>query len=227
VHDTGPEVRGIWLGVSDSRRDSKPHIHHCKIERVGHTGIITESSGPYVHDNEVYDIRQHGTGYKFVPRGSADAALWENNLVNGTANAGMMIEGSSVDPPIEVRGHVSKNCGAENTTFGGFYLVNGAGNNNLNFHDCSFENCRRLGAMQYVTNSQFRNMTISGNNQWSLELNNSNLSFVNAGAVEMGQGNSGINVQGGGTQTMTRQVVDYDLVLVIAQILRMIGQGAA
>jgi hypothetical protein len=43
----------------------------------------------------------------------------------------------------------------------------------------------------------------------------------------MGQGNSGINVQGGGTQTMTRQVVDYDLVLVIAQILRMIGQGAA
>jgi hypothetical protein len=226
VHDTGPEVRGIWLGVSDSRRDSKPHIHHNRVERTGHSGIIAEANGPHFHDNEVYEVRQHGSAYKFIPRGPADAALFENNLAADTGNAGFMIEGSNVDPIIEVRGHVSKNCGADGTSFGGFYIVSGQGNANLNIHDCKFENCKRLGALQYVTNSQFRNMTISGNNQWSLELNNSNLTFENAGSVEMGQGNSGINVQGGATQQLTRPVVDFDLVLLIAQILRMIGKAS-
>jgi hypothetical protein len=42
----------------------------------------------------------------------------------------------------------------------------------------------------------------------------------------MGQGNSGINVQGGATQQLTRPVVDFDLVLLIAQILRMIGKAS-
>jgi hypothetical protein len=224
VHDTAPTVRGIWLGVGD-RRDSKPHIHHCKVERTGHTGIITEANGPYVHDNEVYDIPQHGTGYKFIPRGPADAAMWENNLVSGTGNAGFMMEGSTTDPPIEIRNHTFKNCGADNTTFGGFYLVNGQGNTNLNIHDCSFENCRRLGAMQYVTNSQFRNMTIkSSSDLWSLELNNANLMFQNAGKVEMGQGNSDINVQGApAPQQMQGPIVDYDKAVKIALLIRLIG----
>lgn len=197
VHDTGVGVRGIWFGVGN-RFDVRPHIHHCATRHTGHTGIVTESEGPHVHHNQVRDVYRDGTGFKFIARGQNVDALWDDNFVADTLSAGFMIEGSGVRPPkIYVRRWTANNCGAPGTTFGFLYVSNSQGVRNLELDGAILDNCRSIGAAQYLAEAVLRNVTVkNGSDLFHYELNCNNIRQSAAGRADIGQGVTNIWVNG-------------------------------
>lgn len=200
VHDTtGADgdsgVRGIWAGVGN-QFCTRPHIHHNKVERTGHTAIVTESEAPRVHDNAVRDALTQGTGYKFIPRGGSAEAFLDFNIAENTVGSALMIEGSeSVPVHIWVRNWTASNIGKDGTTFG-FLYVSGQPLRNISVADCQLVNCKRTCNLNNVSAAFFTGLRLSGTGAAALENNVHNVTFQNAGTVEIGRNVSDIWVDG-------------------------------
>lgn len=196
VSALGNGIRGIWFGVGD-RFDIRPHVHHNTVRDPGHTGIVTESSGPNVHNNSVYNSLRDGTAYKFIPRGDLVDAMFDDNLADGTANAGFMIEGSGILPKIFIRRFTANNCGQVGTTFGMLYISGSSGTANVEVSDCILNSCQRIAAMQYATGITLkRNVTTNTPAIVDLELNCTNIVLEQSGDVTIGNNCSNVWVNG-------------------------------
>jgi hypothetical protein len=200
VHDlTGVEggegVRGIWCGVGGCF-SIRPNIHDNTVRSPGHTGIITESSGPRVSSNRVEGVMIQGTGYKFIARGDDAEAVFDQNVVDRTVGAGFMIEGSGSFSKTIVRGWTASNVGKDGTSFGFLYVSGGSGTRNVEVSECRLTNCKRVSNLNYAYDFIFRDLTIDGPALVACENEAHGINLTNAGDVEIGHNVSNVWVDG-------------------------------
>ena len=187
-------VRGIWCGVNDSEYCVQPLIEGNVIENTGHTGISTESSGPIIRKNQVMSVSIQGTGYKFIPRGEPLQALFEENLVNGTHDSGIMIEGSNSQPQVIIQKFEAFNIGHSGSSFGFAYLNRAS---RVTLSDNLLHNCKRVANLNNCNQIDFLNNDVStGDSRVALESNNNTVYIDNSGTAELGSNNTNIYVNG-------------------------------
>lgn len=187
--DSAPQmaVRGLWIGVGNELT-SRAYIHDCVCSHTGHTGIVVEGNGPRVINNKVSATYGGGSGYKFVPRGDPDEAIWDNNIVDGTSNGGFMIEGSDSKPSkIWVRNWQASNVGRDGTTFAFLYVAGDAGTSNVQMSGCKLDNCKRVATLLYASNFAFSDLTVT-NGEPIIECYQDcdGVTLVNAGRATIG-----------------------------------------
>jgi hypothetical protein len=200
--DGGEGVRCIWAGVG-GEYETNITIKNNTCASPGHTGIVTEGSGPIGTGNIVINAITQGTGMKFIPSGPVADAVFENNTIDGTKDGGFQIDGSSVHPSrIDVRNNVFKNIGSIGSSFGALYLsgsgtLPSAGVQNVRFTGNQITNAKRLGNVNYGYDLLYQNNTVvSGSAVLELEDNASRVTVLNSGSVNIGTNISTVTVDG-------------------------------
>jgi hypothetical protein len=199
VHDTdginGMEgVRGIWAGVG-GEYETNITISGNTVATVGHSGIVSESSHPIVTNNTISGVNIQGTGLKFIGRGAAADAIWDNNSINGTARgAGFQMDGSAThNPNVYVRNNTFSNISTEvGANFGAFYLSGseGGGSYNVRFTGNILNSLKSIAGINNAHFILFQNNTIvtpTGccGNQVAMEFANDNITLLNSGDADI------------------------------------------
>jgi hypothetical protein len=195
VHDSGgvngqDGARGIWGGVGGEYETNIAIVGNT-VADTGHTGLVSESSGPTVTGNTVTNTIVQGTGMKFIPRGAVADAVWDNNTITGTVGAGIMIEPSAVHPAhIYVRGNTFNTIGDTGTTFGALYLSGASGAQNVTFSGNSITSAHAVANMNYASNILLQDNTITTpvgaeGGDVILETSNHDITVNNSGNVVM------------------------------------------
>lgn len=202
VHDTGGKdndsgVRGIWCGVG-GEYSIRPKIHNNTAMNTGHTGIVTESSGPIVINNTVANVLIQGTGYKYIARGAVADAILDSNTVDSCVGSGIMVEGSPVHPAhIYIRNWAASNVGAAGTSFGMVYISGSDGTKNVEVSGNTLTNCKRIANINYGYNLVFRDNVVTGGvNTIDLENEVHGVIVTRSGFVNVGSNVTNVVVDG-------------------------------
>jgi hypothetical protein len=169
VHDTGGDhtdasVRGIWCGVGDSRPCTNPTIEYNTTDNTGHTGIVSESSGPNVQFNTCTRAQSQGTGMKFIQRGAGALATWSNNTIDGTYSGGIMLESADNSGYTNVDGNTFRNIGATGTSFSALYFGGGQSlySRHVRFRNNNVQNSKSVVNTNFVSDLLVDNTTVTG-----------------------------------------------------------------
>jgi hypothetical protein len=180
-------VRGIWLPTQEGCL-----IEGNVVSDTGHTGIAFEGPCVTIRQNHVKNVLIQGTGFKIDSRPGVpgDGFHIEDNTVDTTDCAGIMLEDLINVAVIEINRNHWINCGKQGTSFGAIYVPTPT--QNINFHDNTLDNCRSQGGLIHVSNSTFMNNTITGPDHLSLEDDCHEIALVNSGTVSVGANCSNI-----------------------------------
>jgi hypothetical protein len=193
----GEGVRGIWV---PSRADTV--VENNKVSDTGHTAISVEGDGATIRGNEVRNVKANGTGLKIVYRIVRQSRsprmtrpmLVTGNLVDGSPNAGIMLENCAVDG-IDIDNNDFKRCGAQGTSFGALYSSSNA--SNIVFRNNRLDNCRSIAGLLNMQGIRLENnQAANGPATVNLEANNHDVRLTNSGTVQLGSNNSNVWVDG-------------------------------